>query len=344
MVIVGVAAGSDQESKEVEQAILNRVQTSQDELDALRDGLQGRLAALHREQDTYESAVKKHDKLLRNVALKFGAHAGSKLNGLQARLGEKQALMPARGGMFVELFLGGINVRFARKSERLAFKKEYEMLKLKLAPMFVGMCVVCLVLEDYRWLHMILQLALSCYYVALAVRENILRVNGSNIRAWWIIHHYLTMMQGVVLLTWPSGASYACYRRRLHVFGLYNSVLMIFQTRYQMSRLYTLRSLGMAGEMEVASSDSTQQIHWSETMTLLLPLVVLGQAMQGYLAAYLLRLYRRFPNELQILLLSILFLANFVGNSMTTVQVLVAKRRERQAKAARRQRGHDKSQ
>lgn len=245
---------------------------------------------------------------------------------LHVRLKEMQLLMPATGGMFVELFLGSLNVRFVRKSERLAFKREYEKLKMKLAPIFVVTCGLCLYFEDYRWLHMCLQLALSCYYVTLAVRENILRANGSNIRAWWIIHHYFTMMQGVLLLTWPDGESYARIRRPLHLFGLYNAVLMIFQTRYQMARLYTLRSLGMANEMDVASSDSTQ-IHWSETMRLLLPLIVLGQIMQGSQAFRLFTIYKDFPKEVQILFLSLLSLANFIGNSSTTMQVLLAKRK-----------------
>lgn len=258
------------------------------------------------------------------------------LSHLRTRLKDMQLLMPATGGMFVELFLGSINVRFPRKSERMAFKREYERLKMKLAPLFVVTCALCLYFEDYRWLHMSLQLALSCYYVTLAVRENILRANGSNIRAWWIIHHYFTMMQGVLLLTWPDGESYARFRRPLHTFGLYNSILMIFQTRYQMARLYTLRSLGLVNEMDVASSDSTQ-IHWSETMRLLLPLIVLGQIMQGSQAYRLFTIYMDYPKEVQILFLSLLSFANFVGNSITTMQVMLAKRKQQKLHSISRQ-------
>lgn len=249
----------------------------------------------------------------------------AQVDNLKKRLGELQQLMPASGGMFVEIFLGSLNVRFMRKSERLAFKTEYEKLKMKLSPCLLALCIVCLIFEENRWLHMILQLALSCYYVTLAVRENILRVNGSNIKAWWIIHHYFTMMQAVLLLTWPNGRTYIRYRRSLHLFGLYNAILQIFQTRYQMARLYALRSLGMAGEMDVASSDSTQ-IHWSEGMLLLLPLILLGQLMQAVQSFYLMRIYRTSPHELQILMLSLLFCANFVGNFYTTLVVLLEKR------------------
>lgn len=315
---------------------LRDIHAAQDDLDELATSLSARMSELHALQDKFETAVSKHAKSIRALASNHpevatastldspAASAASDVQLSHERLKQMQLLMPSTGGMFVELFLGCLNVKFVRKSERLAFKQGYERLKLKLAPVFVVFCIICLVFEEYRWIHMILQLALTSYYVALAVRENILRTNGSNIRAWWIIHHYFTMMQGVLLLTWPNGVSYARFRRPLHLFGLYNAVLMIFQTRYQMARLYTLRSLGRANEMDVASSDSTQ-IHWSETMRLLLPLIVLGQMMQAYQAMTLFAIYKEFPTELQILLLAILFTANFIGNSTTTMQVLIAK-------------------
>lgn len=351
--VITAGASAAASANVVDRASLLEIERSQDELDELGTVLRRRMSELHALQDKFETAVNKQSKMLRSLHSNMSASANASVanadeNGaeskegaaeqpltvaeltthaavLQRRLKEMQLLMPATGGMFVEMFLGSINVRFARKSERLAFKKEYEKLKLKLAPVFVVLCIICLVFKEYRWLHMVLQLALSCYYVTLAIRENILRANGSNIRAWWIIHHYFTMMQGVLLLTWPNSETYARYRQQLHLFGLYNAILQIFQTRYQMARLYTLRSLGRANEMDVASSDSTQ-IHWSETMRLLLPLILLGQFLQGKQAVHLFRIYKEFPTELQILLLSLLFLANFLGNIITTMKTLNAKR------------------
>lgn len=351
--VITAGASAAASANVVDRASLLEIERSQDELDELGTVLRRRMSELHALQDKFETAVNKQSKMLRSLHSNMSASANASVanadeNGaeskegaaeqpltaaeltthaavLQRRLKEMQLLMPATGGMFVEMFLGSINVRFARKSERLAFKREYEKLKLKLAPVFVVLCIICLVFKEYRWLHMVLQLALSCYYVTLAIRENILRANGSNIRAWWIIHHYFTMMQGVLLLTWPNSETYARYRQQLHLFGLYNAILQIFQTRYQMARLYTLRSLGRANEMDVASSDSTQ-IHWSETMRLLLPLILLGQFLQGKQAVHLFRIYKEFPTELQILLLSLLFLANFLGNIITTMKTLNAKR------------------
>jgi len=236
------------------------------------------------------------------------------------------ALEPATGGRFAQLFLGMINVRFARRKERVAFKQEYERLKLTLAPCFVVASAACLFLPAMRWLHMLLQLSLVYYYVSLALRENILRANGSNIKRWWIIHHYMTLAQGVVLLTWQPGPSYGLFSPRLHMFGVYNAVLQILQTRYQMARLYALRSLGRVGEMDVASSDGTQ-IHWSESMRFLIGFILLGHGMQLYLAVALARIWRLYPSEVHAGLCGALFLATFVGNFVTTLRVLREKNR-----------------
>ena len=302
----------------IDTTALQTLSQTQDDLGALSQQLNEALSHLHALQDKFESLVTRQQKALSQ------APQTAAVTALHTRLHTCQQLMPATGGWFVKLFIGDVNVRNVRKSERLAFKHDYERLKLRLAPFFVVFCVACLAYADYRWLHMILQLSLTCYYVALAVRENVLRVNGSNIRAWWIIHHYFTMLQGVVMLTWPNNESYALFRTRLHLFGLYNAVLMIFQTRYQMARLYTLRSLGMVGEMDVASSDSPQ-IHWSETMVFLLPLILFGQLVQGLQGIFLWKLWRRFPGEVHIFLMAGLFSANFIGNCVTTVQTVRGK-------------------
>lgn len=323
MVIQGVAAPAAATTDGGADAVAEAA-AAQDALDEAGAELERALAALHARQDAFEAAVGARAKALRG--LPDGRDAAT----LRIRLAAAGRLTPAAGGWFVEMFLGGLNVRFVRKSERLAFKADYERLKQRLAPMFVVFCIVCLWFEENRWLHMLLQLALTTYYVTLAIRENILLVNGSNIKAWWIVHHYITIVSGVLLLTWPNNATYSRFRNGLHLYGLYNAVLQIFQTRYQIARLYTLRSLGMAGEMDVSNSDSTQ-IHWSESMKLLLPLIVFGQVLQAAQAFSLLRIYRSSPHELQILLLALLFLILFIGNAVTTSLVLFAKRKSGQS-------------
>lgn len=369
VITAGSATGSDTLQEPLDPSALEELDKSQDDLDKLGESLIAKLSELHKLQDSFEAAAKKQAKAVKNAssapqvqsaqkAVRRGSYNvgdnvstnsfdnsedGSpeiryvlRLEDISARLKNSQKMMPSTGGWFVELFLGSINVRFAKKSERMSFKGDYERMKLIFAPFGVIFCVFCLLLPNYRWFHMIFQLIVSCHYIALALRENILRVNGSNIRPWWIIHHYFTMMQSVLILTWPNGDSYARLTYPLHFFGLFNVIVMIFQTRYQMARLYSLRALGRAGEMDVASSDNTQ-IHWSETMTLLLPLIAFGQLLQGLMAYFLFNLYLAFRNEFQIAMLALLFLANFVGNVITTLQVVIEKRQTAAKNTSRRQ-------
>ena len=40
-------------------------------------------------------------------------------------------------------------------------------------------------------------------YLAMASRESLLLLNGSNIRSWWIRHHYLSALTCIIVLTLP---------------------------------------------------------------------------------------------------------------------------------------------
>jgi hypothetical protein len=32
------------------------------------------------------------------------------------------------------------------------------------------------------------------YYLSIALRENIMKANGSDIHGWWFMHHYISMV------------------------------------------------------------------------------------------------------------------------------------------------------
>ncbi|KAF5951370.1 hypothetical protein HYC85_009314 [Camellia sinensis] len=68
-----------------------------------------------------------------------------------------------------------------------------------------------LVLRSWLWGGCLSALSVQLYqawllilYTGLALRENILRVNGSDIRPWWIKHHYFTMAMALISLTWET--------------------------------------------------------------------------------------------------------------------------------------------
>jgi len=307
-------------------------------------------------KDEYEAAVRAQMKAVKGLSSSAGARKkalkGAKvaeteseeeagvemvLEGLKEAKGvvqQAKRFMPVSGGMFVEAFFGRNDVRFHNKKERIAFKEEYERFKQHVAPIFLVLCLVCLVFYNAKWLHMVTQSLLAYYYVSLALRENILRANGSNIKPWWIWHHYIALFSAIVLLTWPDSPSYSTIVMKVHLYGAYISLLQIFQTRYQMARVYALRSLGKAGELDVSNSDGPQ-FHWSESMRFLYPLIIIGQAIQLYVALSFMAAFVNRPSEIQGLLLALGFFAMFLGNFMVTAYILhkrIKRRRDQERK------------
>lgn len=51
-------------------------------------------------------------------------------------------------------------------------------------------------------LQQLFQIYLAWYYGSLTVREHILIANGSRMRTWWRVHHYLAICQTCILLMW----------------------------------------------------------------------------------------------------------------------------------------------
>jgi hypothetical protein len=48
---------------------------------------------------------------------------------------------------------------------------------------------LALYLADLLW-----HIWLLYYYLSIALRENILKANGSEIHGWWFMHHYISMV------------------------------------------------------------------------------------------------------------------------------------------------------
>ena len=49
--------------------------------------------------------------------------------------------------------------------------------------------VITRFLADLLW-----HIWLLYYYLSIALRENILKANGSEIHGWWFMHHYISMV------------------------------------------------------------------------------------------------------------------------------------------------------
>lgn len=66
---------------------------------------------------------------------------------------------------------------------------------------------------------------LSRYYCTLTIRESILKVNGSRIKGWWRLHHFISTVCAAVLLIWPQGESWQLFRTQFMYFNVYISKL-----------------------------------------------------------------------------------------------------------------------
>ncbi|KAH9718785.1 TMPIT-like protein [Citrus sinensis] len=167
-------------------------------------------------------------------------------------------------------------------------------------------------------------------YTGLALRENILRINGSDIRPWWIYHHYCAMLMALVSLTWEIKGQPNCAQKQRGVqlflqWAMMQGVAMLLQNRYQRQRLYTRIALGKAKRMDVV---------WGETagvdgqLWLLCPILFILQVFEAYVGLLLLKtaLVGVVP-EWQVSFCGALLVLMAVGNFINTVQTLMTKSR-----------------
>ncbi|XP_058086413.1 uncharacterized protein LOC131233643 isoform X2 [Magnolia sinica] len=176
--------------------------------------------------------------------------------------GDVASLLPSEAqGSFLKMFLGPINVRATRKDVQLKVKEEYNHYRDRTAILFLVFPSALLLLRYWTWNGCFPVLPVQLYqawllflYTSLALRENILRVNGSDIRPWWIYHHYCAMLMALVSLTWEIKGEPDCSRKQKGVqlflaWAMMQGVAMLLQNRYQRQRLYTRIALGKARRM-----------------------------------------------------------------------------------------------
>ncbi|KAG4118454.1 hypothetical protein ERO13_D11G017100v2 [Gossypium hirsutum] len=276
--------------------------------------------------------------------------------------GEAAAFLPAKAqGRFLRMFLGPINVRASRKEVQLKVKEEYNSYRDRTAFLFLLFPLTLLILKSWIWEGCLPAFPVQLYeawllflYTGLAMRENILRANGSDIRPWWIYHHYCAMLMALVSLTWeikrqPNCAqsrSLLCHcmliiynlllinnllnpvQRGVELFlqwAMMQGVAMLLQNRYQRQRLYTRIALGKANRMDVV---------WGETsgvdgqLWVLCPILFVMQGFEAYVGLLLLKTaFVGVVTEWQVICCGILLVLMAVGNFINTIQTLMTKSR-----------------
>lgn len=200
---------------------------------------------------------------------------------LEGLLRQVERVRPqTRTPLLLRLSLGGsAQVRLADQKQRLRYKTEYENFKLQATLLHLALSILQLFLIKGGYnkgtlLDTITNFLLLYAYSTLTLREHILVVNGSNIRAWWIIHHYLCVVLTGTLLIWPASPAYFKSRTLMIYFSIYMAAVQAMQYRYQMSRLYVLRSLARVGPMETTTESA--QVHVKTNLAFLLPFLIVG--------------------------------------------------------------------
>ena len=186
--------------------------------------------------------------------------------------GDLRKLCQKRNPWLLRFLLGEkCMVLTLRDDSALALKEEYHVFRSK-AAWFMALAPIFLLYGlhradqssslSFRPLIMSgIQMFLTwlCYcYIALALRENVLYVNGSNIRSWWIAHHYLSMLTCLLLLSLPvDSPAFTMFCGKLLRWSAFQGIVMLVQNRYQKRRMYTRIALGKNSAMDVVTSESS---------------------------------------------------------------------------------------
>ncbi|XP_071732154.1 uncharacterized protein [Rutidosis leptorrhynchoides] len=252
--------------------------------------------------------------------------------------GDAAAFLPCKShGRFLRMFLGPTNVRANRKDVQMKVKEEYNSFRDTTTYLFLFFPSLLLFLQSWMWNGCFPALPVQLYqawllflYAGLSFRENILRVNGSDIRPWWIYHHYCAMTMALVSLTWEIEKEPNCAHRQKGIqlflkWAIMQGVAMLVQNKYQRQRLYTRIAMGKARRMDVV---------WGETsgvegqLWLLCPMLFVLQGFEGYVGVLLLKTAMiGVVSEWQVITCGILLIIMAVGNFANTVETLILKSR-----------------
>lgn len=233
--------------------------------------------------------------------------------------------LPKPNGRYLQIILGNVNVSILNKSDKFKYKDEYEKFKLVLSVIgfVLSLANICF---NVRVLELSMMFLLVWYYCTLTIRESILKVNGSKIKGWWRLHHFISTAASAILLVWPLSPSWAAFRPQFMYFNVYISVVQYLQFRYQQGVLYRLKALGERHNMDI-TIEGFHSWMW-RGLGFLLPFLFVGYLFQLYNSYTLYRLSNTSDAPWQVSVLALLFFVLFLGNITTTSMVIPQKIRE----------------
>lgn len=240
----------------------------------------------------------------------------------KAQLHEIEQSLPQKNSLYLKIILGNVNVSILNRAEKVRYKDDYEKFKLILNIIGLSMAVLNLLI-NYRALELAFMFLLVWYYCTLTIRESILKVNGSRVKGWWRLHHFISTVCAGVLLIWPQGELWQKFRTQFMYFNVYISFIQYLQFAYQKGVLYRLKALGERHDMDI-TIEGFHSWMW-KGLTFLLPFLLGGYVYQAYNSFILYKLSKHPDAPWQIFVLSILFFILFIGNTFTTTMVIPQK-------------------
>lgn len=177
--------------------------------------------------------------------------------------------------------------------ERLKYKykSDYETFKLTSTIAVTCLTLMNLLLFNSKIMDTIQILTQMYIYSTLTIREHILINNGSNIKKWWIIHHYICIVITAMMLTCPEEA-FSLIRNPVLKFLFLLSCSQLVQYQYQMRRLYILRALKKADPLEITSD--VMNVSLIANLWVAVGILVLFQFIQMYVSYYIYSLHSKY--------------------------------------------------
>ncbi|XP_028396621.1 transmembrane protein 120A-like isoform X2 [Dendronephthya gigantea] len=206
----------------------------------------------------------------------------------EKQIQEMSKNLPVNIGLFLRCCLGDIDLSLYKR--KLQYKNKYEKFKMIMTLISFFFSILNLLVFNHRFTDALFHAVLLWYYSSLTLQEHILLVNGSRIKNWWILHHYLSILLSGFLLIWPDGLIYEMYRNQFIYFSIYLSFVQFLQYNYQKRVLYRLRALGASRTMDVTVEGVDTKR--STGLGFIVPFLCVGYFLQFYNAFILYRLSR----------------------------------------------------
>ncbi|CAH8488296.1 unnamed protein product [Schistosoma turkestanicum] len=230
-------------------------------------------------------------------------------------------VLPRTAGLYLRIVLGALNISFSNKEDKFRYKNDYERFKIIISGICAFLAFLLYFFVQNRIVDTIFHALLVWYYCTLTIRERILIANGSRIKGWWNIVHFLSTASSGIILIWPRSRSYDEFRDQFMLFCLYLNLVHFIQFQYQISCLYKLRTLGCRHPMDITVDGFMSWMF--RRITFVLPFLFVVYGFELYMAYNLYVISQQsYCHEWQVLVVSIIFFILAMGSIVTVLQVI----------------------